>query len=162
MSPKRDKVPSIEQAARQLAEAKLAYDAAVLRESYEVRVAATEPKSSGRVVKFTHKYDGRDFYYAAIRADHYRGARRWFLTSNDVIAQSGHRGVDSPCTWVELVAFATPDTIRVAPLVAHWIPVQLPVGNPGAGQTSSTVDDEDDDGDYDGNYSDDIHPSDIY
>jgi hypothetical protein len=143
MSPKREKVLSVDEAIRRFAEAERALKDAVSREhlqkSYDVRVAATEPKSSGRVVRFSHSYNGRNFTYAAIRADNWRGARRWFLTSADEIAGSGHRGIDSPATWVELVAFSIPGTIYVAPLGASWKPVAVPVSNPDPAQASPEV-----------------------
>lgn len=145
MSPKRDRPLSIDQAARQLADAKIAYDRAVERESLASRIAATEPRSTGRVVRFSHRYgqDNKVYTYAAIRCDNFRGARRWFLTSNDGIAQGGHRGIASPATWVELVEFAIPGTVCVAPLAAHWHPVPVPAtagSNLPASRASSTVD----------------------
>lgn len=136
MSPKRERPPTIEEAARRLADAKMAYDAAVQRETTRDRIAGTEPVSHGRVVKFSHRFDGKVYSYAAIRADNYRGARRWFITSNDGIAQGGHRGITSPATWVELVEFAIPGTVYVAPLTSHW----KPVSNLPAVRASSEVD----------------------
>lgn len=127
MSPKREKPLSVQEASEQLLAAKRRYDQAVMHASLRERIAQTEPRSSGRVVRFAHRFGGKTYSYAAIRADNYRGDRRWFITSNDGIAQGGHRGVVSPCTWVELVEFAIPDTIFVAPLTAHWQPVAVPV-----------------------------------
>jgi hypothetical protein len=141
MSPRRPL--SIDQAAALLADAKMAYDAAVLRESNQVKIAATEP-ANGRVVKFGHRFSptGKTYSYAAIRADHYRGDRRWFITGNDHFAHSGHEGIPSPATWVELVEFAIPGTIYVAKMISAWQPVSnLPAAqasyrvNPYAGYT---------------------------
>lgn len=98
------------------------------------RIAADEP-ANGRIVKFGHRFHvgGRVYTYAAIRADNPRGAHRWFVTGADYLPEGrGHRGLVSPATWPELVEFAIPHTILVAPLNAHW----QPVSNHPAPQTS--------------------------
>lgn len=118
---------SVEQARRAIIKARKDLELALERETLAGRIAETEPKSNGRIVKFSHRFGGKVYSYAAIRADNYRGARRWFITSNDGLPQSGHRGIVSPCTWTELVGFAIPHTIMVAPLAAHWVPVAVPV-----------------------------------
>lgn len=118
----------IDEAARQLAEAKLRYDRAVAAARDRERVQDTEPTggTQGRVVRFSHRYaaSGTVYRYAAMRADCRLGERRWFITANDRFPQGGHRGLRSPCTWAELVEFAIPDTIEVAPLINHWKPVR--------------------------------------
>lgn len=99
-------------------------------------VRANEP-ANGRIVKFSHRFHvgGKVYTYTAIRADNPRGARRWFISGSDDLIGAGHRGIVSPATWVELVEFAIPHTVMVAPLNAHW----RFVDNPPASRTSSLM-----------------------
>lgn len=120
------------------------------------RIRSDEPANQ-RIVRFSHRFTpgGRVYTYAAIRADNPRGERRWFLTGADYLPMGGHRGIASPATWVEIVEFALPHTILVAPLNAHW----RPLDNRPAAETSSRsrIADYSDDP-YTSPYGDDLRP----
>lgn len=99
-------------------------------------IRANEP-ANGRIVKFGHRFHvgGKVYTYTAIRADNPRGDRRWFISGSDDLQGAGHRGIVSPATWVELIEFAIPHTVMVAPLNAHW----RPVDNPAPARASSKL-----------------------
>lgn len=75
-------------------------------------------------MKFAARFapGGKVYQFAAIRADHYRGDRRWFITQNNEYPPSDPMP-NSPCTWIELVRFAEPSTVVRAPAIAHWNPI---------------------------------------
>lgn len=123
---------AVRKAEKELARAQAALERAIEHEQVTARIATVEPCSTGRVVRFGNRFDrdGKVYTYVAIRADHHRGDRRWFVSGNDALHNSsrGHQGLVSPCTWVELVQFAIPHTIEVAPLRSHWKSISnLPV-----------------------------------
>jgi hypothetical protein len=105
-------------------------------------IRANEP-ANGRIVKFGHRFHvgGKVYTYTAIRADNPRGDRRWFISGSDDLQGAGHRGIVSPATWVELIEFAIPHTVMVAPLNAHW---QF-VGNPAPRRASTRMERQIDD-----------------
>lgn len=126
---------SVEQAKRELAEAEARLARAQRAADRLGRIEATEP-ANRRIVRFSGTFQpgGQVYTFVAIRADHYRGVRRWFISQNSEMA---HRPVviHSPATWVELVEFAVPGSVYVAPLEKGWKPVSnLPVS-----ETSSSV-----------------------
>jgi hypothetical protein len=105
-----------EQAERMIRDGVAALAALQERETSRHAARLIEPVGDGKVVRFDHRFakDGKLYTYAAIRASNPRGARRWYITSADYLSGRGHQGLTSPATWVDLVEFAEPGTIRVA------------------------------------------------
>lgn len=89
-------------------------------------VHRSEP-ANGKVIKFegTFKPGAATYWFTAIRCDHYRGDRRWFVSMNN--DHPNPRMLRSPATWTDLVEFAMPGSIAVA---SNWVAV-FQEGSPG-------------------------------
>lgn len=129
MSPKRDLPKTRKDAERMVRDGVAALAAIEEAESWQTLVMATEP-GNRKMVRFdgTFQPGGRTYSFVAIRADHYRGERRWFISQNFAIGRVPT--IPSPATWVEVVAFAMPGTIRLLSTVGNPIPTpNVPTGD---------------------------------
>lgn len=94
------------------------------RASQASQVSRFEPEN-GSVIKFlgTFRRGRGTYWFTAIRCDHYRGDRRWFVSMNN--EHPNRDMLPSPATWSEIVGFASRGTIHVA---TEW--EQIPVSRP--------------------------------
>lgn len=112
MAPKRGLPRTRREAERQIRDGVAALAALEEAETYKARVMATEPPNRS-MVQFDGTYveGGATYSFVAIRADHYRGTRRWFVSQNNIMNQRRPIVLPSPATWVDIVEFAVVESI---------------------------------------------------